>query len=159
MNVTYALKPIGTVRVAKDGFRLLIDREYREALAGLEGFSHVQTVYWFHLNDSDEARSCRVSKRPYKKGPEKLGIFATRSPFRPNPIAVTPSRILEMDEAEGTIRVDYIDAEDGTPILDLKPYHPCSDRVRDAEVPKWCAHWPKCLEDNATFDWGAEFNF
>lgn len=159
MNMTYRLKPIGTVHAGKNGFEIRVEPEYRKALSGLEGFTHVQTLYWFHLNDSDDARSYMVSEKPYKKGPDTLGIFATRSPFRPNPIAITPSRILKLDMVSGTIRVDYIDAEDGTPVLDLKPYHPCSDRVRDAEVPAWCAHWPKCVEENETFDWAAEFNF
>ena len=159
MNTTYELRPIGTVHSGAHRFEIQLDPGYRSALAGLKGFSHVLTLYWLHLNDSDEARSVLVSDKPYRRGPDTLGVFATRSPFRPNPIAVSPSRILDVDMKSGVITVDYVDAEEGTPVLDLKPYHPSSDRVRDAQVPAWCAHWPQCLEESASFDWGAEFNF
>jgi tRNA (Thr-GGU) A37 N-methylase len=47
--------------------------------------------------------------------------------------------------------------EDGTPILDLKPYQPAADRIRDVTVPAWCAHWPQWYEDSAIFDWEGEF--
>jgi len=159
MNPTYKLRPVGTVHSAAHGVEIRVEPEYRDALTGLEGFSHVLTLYWFHLNDNDEARSLRVSNKPYSRGPDTLGIFATRSPLRPNPIAVTSSRILGVDTKSGVITVDCSDAEEGTPVLDLKPYHPSIDRVRDAKVPAWCAHWPRCVEENATFDWSAEFNF
>ena len=65
--------------------------------------------------------------------------------------------VLHIDYERGVIHIPYIDAEDGTPILDIKPYHPCSDRVRDVTVPEWCGHWPKWYEDSASFDWAAEF--
>jgi tRNA (Thr-GGU) A37 N-methylase len=62
-----------------------------------------------------------------------------------------------VDLENGLVIVPWIDAEDGTPILDIKPYHPSSDRVRDVRMPEWCAHWPQSLEDSAAFDWEAEF--
>jgi hypothetical protein len=55
---------------------------------------------------------------------------------------------------EGIVRVPFMDAEDGTPILDIKPYHPSVDRIREVRVPAWCATWPQWYEDSATFDWG-----
>ncbi len=58
---------------------------------------------------------------------------------------------------KGGIYVAYIDAEEGTPIIDIKPYHPATDRIRDVQVPEWCDHWPKWYEDSAEFDWQAEF--
>jgi tRNA (Thr-GGU) A37 N-methylase len=64
-----------------------------------------------------------------------------------------------MDHEKGIIYIPYIDAVDGTPIIDLKPYHPSIDRVRDVSVAKWCDHWPKWYEDSADFDWESEFNF
>jgi hypothetical protein len=66
-------------------------------------------------------------------------------------------QILEIDHDSGAIVVPYIDAEDGTPVIDIKPYHPATDRVRDVSVPDWCSHWPKWHEDSAGFNWAAEF--
>jgi tRNA (Thr-GGU) A37 N-methylase len=59
----------------------------------------------------------------------------------------------------GEIAVPYIDTENGTPVVDIKPYHPSEDRIREAQVPAWCDHWPKWYEDSGSFDWEAEFNY
>ncbi|MGC9523251.1 MAG: TrmO family methyltransferase domain-containing protein [Anaerolineae bacterium] len=76
-----------------------------------------------------------------------IGIFATRSPFRPNPISLTTCPILAIDAAEGRITVVDIDAFDGTPIVDLKAYLPICDRVRDVRVPPWFEKWPEWLPE------------
>ena len=88
-----------------------------------------------------------------------MGVFATRSPVRPNPVAITPVQVLRVDPMTGTVDIPFIDAEDKTPIIDLKPYSPSLDRVREANTPPWCAHWPQWAEDSAAFDWEAEFSF
>ena len=64
-----------------------------------------------------------------------------------------------MDLKNGIIRIDYTDANDGTPVLDIKPYTPSMDRVESPRVPKWCGHWPKSREESADFAWENEFNF
>ncbi len=149
------VNPIGQIRANDEGFYLEINEEYAAALKGLEGFSYLNVLWWGHLYD--EYREIVECDKPYKAGPEKLGIFATRSPVRPNPILLTSVAVMEIDRERGIVRIPYIDAEDGTPILDIKPYHPCSDRIREVAVPAWCAHWPQWYEDSATFDWAAEF--
>lgn len=153
---TFRISPIGYVRAGEEGFRLEIGREYLAGLKGLEGFSHVIVFWWFHKFDGAGYRKTVECDRPYRKGPGRIGVFATRSPVRPNPIACSVAPILGIDRAAGRIVVPWIDADDGTPIVDLKPYHPSGDRVRDAAVPAWCGHWPKWYEDSADFDWGAE---
>ena len=154
---TFSLSPIGAVRANADGFCLEIKLEYRAALKGLDGFSHLDVIWWANLLDEDQYRAIVECDQPYTMGPTKLGIFATRSPVRPNPVAVTPVAILSIDYERGMIYIPYIDAEDGTPLIDLKPYQPCTDRLRDVSVPEWCRHWPQWVEDSATFDWAAEF--
>ena len=154
---TFSISPIGYVRASADGFCLEINPEYRAALKGLEGFSYVDVIWWAHLLDNEQCRAVVECDQPYKKAPAKLGIFATRSPVRPNPVAVTPAAVLSIDYERGMIYIPYIDAEDGTPLIDLKPYHPCTDRVREVSVPEWCRHWPQWVEDSATVDWAAEF--
>jgi len=152
----FRISPIGYVRADQRGFRLEIAEEYRAGLEGLEGFSHVDVLWWCHLLDGAGPRGAVTCERPYRKGPATLGVFATRSPARPNPIAASVAPVLGKDRVAGIIRVPWIDAEDGTPILDLKPYHPSVERVQNAAVPGWCTHWPKWFEDSADFDWGSE---
>lgn len=153
----FVVKPIGHVRAGENGFCLEIDPAYAPALQGLQGFGYVVVVWWCHLLDGPEYRQVLTCQQPYKEAPAEMGIFATRAPVRPNPIAVTPVAVLNLDVERGIITIPYIDAEDGTPILDLKPYYPCIDRVRDVQVPAWCAAWPQWYEDSATFDWSAVF--
>ena len=154
---TFQLRSIGRVIAGEDGYALVIDEPYREALTGLEGFSHLNVLCWFHLVDGTEYRDITVAERPYRDAPDRLGIFATRSPVRPNPIALTPVPVLSIDVPGGLVHIPFIDAEPGTPVLDIKPYHPAVDRIRDVGVPGWCAGWPQWYEDSATFDWGAVF--
>lgn len=92
-------------------------------------------------------------------GPEELGVFAIRSPERPNPVAVSNAGITYVDEENGVVGLTYIDAKGGSPVIDLKPYMPSIDRVKQPVVPDWCSHWPQSVEESGTFDWEAEFNF
>jgi tRNA-Thr(GGU) m(6)t(6)A37 methyltransferase TsaA len=153
----YKLSPVGKVQAGQDGFVLKIASKYRNALKGLDGFGHINVIWWSHYLDAPEHRSGVEAEQPYAKGPSTLGIFASRSPLRPNPICVSTAAVISVDVEKGLVIVPWIDAEDGTPILDIKPYHPSSDRIRDVKMPKWCQHWPQWYEDSAEFDWSAEF--
>ena len=156
---TFTLQPIGYIETKGNGFFIQVSPEFKDALVGLDGFSHLKTLYWFDKLDKPETRSILQVDSPYKKAPDVLGIFATRAPVRPNLIAMTTVGVIDIDEENGRIQVDYIDAEDGSPLLDLKPYTPCEDRVENPSVPEWSAHWPKNVETSGEFDWDNEFNF
>jgi tRNA (Thr-GGU) A37 N-methylase len=151
----FEVSAIGRVAVDEEGFALRLDAPWRAGLAGLAGFSHVTAVWWAHRVDEPGRRRVVELERPYAKGPAKLGVFATHSPARPNPICATTVPILRVDEQAGLLRIPWIDAEDGTPLLDLKAYHR-SERVRETQVPEWCRHWPAWWEDAGAFDWAAE---
>jgi tRNA-Thr(GGU) m(6)t(6)A37 methyltransferase TsaA len=157
MKTEFKLTQIGTVHAGENGFVLEISPEYRAALNGLDGFSHLNVLWWFHLLDAPQYRAVTECPQPYQHAPETLGIFATRSPVRPNPLALSVVPVLGIEREKGLIYVAYLDAEEGTPILDIKPYHSCTDRVREVRVPAWSAHWPQWYEDSAEFDWEAEF--
>lgn len=157
MTEEYQIFPIGYVRSNENGFFLQIEKPYIPALKDLETFSHIQVLCWFQRSDSPENRAMTEVEQPYRNAPARVGIFATRSPIRPNPIALSAAPVLRIDHEQGLIEIPYIDAEDGTPIVDLKPYHPSCDRIKEVTVPKWCSHWPKWYEDSADFDWEAEF--
>jgi tRNA-Thr(GGU) m(6)t(6)A37 methyltransferase TsaA len=153
----FAVIPIGTIGADRGEFVIRISEAYRPALAELDGFSHLNVLWWCHLLDDPLYREMVVAEKPYTNGPQEVGIFATRSPARPNPIALTVVPVLSIDHDSGEIRAPYIDAEDGSPVLDIKPYLPAVDRIRTTTSPRWCADWPEWYEDSATFDWGSVF--
>ncbi len=154
---SYSISPVGTV-IARDGnFSIQLEPQYIPAILGLDGFSHLNIIWWSHYLDQPEPRAQLTAPQPYKNSPATLGIFATRSPMRPNPICVSVAQVISVDENEGTIQLAWIDAEDGTPVLDIKPYLPCCDRVRRVSTPSWNSHWPDCYEESGDFDWAAEF--
>lgn len=156
---TLTLKPIGKVRADDGGMRIELSKEYAPALAGLEGFSHICVLWWFSDFDSPDMRSYYQTPAPYKGGSDVMGTFATRGPVRPNPIALTTVGVQRIDHENGIIEIDWIDAHDQSPVLDIKPYTPSADRVLSATVPSWCAHWPKSLEESEGFNWEEQFNF
>lgn len=79
--------------------------------------------------------------------------------MRPNGIALTSVYVTYIDHENGIIGLGYIDANDGSPVIDIKPYIPSIDRVENPKMPDWCKHWPKCVEESGDFDWESEFNF
>ncbi|WP_018752031.1 SAM-dependent methyltransferase [Paenibacillus sanguinis] len=155
----FTVKSIGKVRSDESGMRIELEKEFIPALTNLEGFGYINILWWFHQSDTEEACSKLVENSPYKDSPDQLGTFATRSPERPNPIALTCAYITDLDADNGIIGLAYIDAEDGSPVIDIKPYTPSFDRVEDPIVPDWCASWPKSVETSDDFDWSKVFNF
>ena len=155
----FQLNPIGAIRVSEEGTFIELEPAYVPALKALDGFSHLNVLWWFSGFDTQEARRTLDVAQPYKAAPAVMGIFATRSPVRPNPIALTAVELIHIDEAQGLIQIAYIDANDGSPVLDIKPYTPSLDRVETPGVPAWCSHWPKSLEQSGSFNWENEFNF
>ncbi|MBQ9528331.1 MAG: SAM-dependent methyltransferase [Fretibacterium sp.] len=136
-----------------------LNPRYAGGLKDLEDYSHVQVLWWADGCDNETGRSTLTEKKPYKKGPDEMGVFATRSPERPNPIAVSNVEIAYVDAVKGRVGLYYIDAFDGTQVIDLKPYVPSIDRIENPRTPGWCRHWPKSYEESSNFDWEAEFNF
>lgn len=102
-----------------------------EVVQGLEGFSHVWLVFLFHEHLAKEQRGVTMVRPPRLGGNEKRGVFATRSPFRPNPIGLSLVELVEMRES-GELVVRGVDVVDGTPLLDIKPYVAFADTPRDA---------------------------
>jgi tRNA-Thr(GGU) m(6)t(6)A37 methyltransferase TsaA len=133
----YELRPIGHVSKSTGQPKLVIDTEYKDAMVNLELFSHIIVLWWIDGVDNPEDRKRLLANPPRNKNPEQSGVFACRSPFRPNPIGHTISAVLEVNHETSEILLDHMDANDGSPILDVKPYLPSSDRVTDARVAPW----------------------
>lgn len=156
--MNYSIITIGKAFAGEEGFGIEVEPQYRGALEGLEGFSHIQVIWWFTECDNETSRNKLAEKKPYKHSPDVLGTFATRSPERPNPIAVSTAHVTNLDKENGILALAWLDAFDGTPVLDIKPYIPSADRVEAPEVPEWCRHWPQNVETSGEFDWQGEFN-
>lgn len=155
----FTVTSIGRVLNDENGMRIVLEKEVIPALTHMEGFGYLHVLWWFHQNDNDRSRHKLTESRPYKNSPDILGTFATRSPERPNPIALTCAYVTDIDCENGILTLAYIDAENGTPVLDIKPYTPSFDRVENPIVPQWCSHWPNSVESSGDFDWESVFNF
>ncbi|MBB4265402.1 TrmO family methyltransferase domain-containing protein [Roseospira visakhapatnamensis] len=157
MGPIFGVRGIGETRFEHGDYALHILPAYRDALEGLQGFSHAIALWWAHDADSASLRDQTTCKRPYTSSKADVGIFASRSEARPNPIGMSVFAILEVDVAHGIITTPFIDTHPNTPLIDIKPYVPALDRVDRASIPQNFAHWPKSLEDSACFDWSQEF--
>lgn len=130
----YSVFPIGYVRKEEGKTKIVLERDFQPGLDGLDGFSHVYVLYWFDRNDVPEKRSIlKVHPRGDLRNP-LTGVFATRSPMRPNLIALSLCRIVSIHD--NVLEVQDIDALPDTPVLDLKPFVPGMN-PEDAEVPDW----------------------
>ncbi|MDD3051873.1 MAG: TrmO family methyltransferase, partial [Candidatus Cloacimonetes bacterium] len=138
-TITVDLKICGSVK-KHQGLTLLKmnDETY---LRSLSEISHLKIFWWFDKFDKPAYRKVTVSEPPYEKAP-KTGIFASRSPVRPNPIALTTARIVSIDFENCTIQTSMLDCFDNTPIIGISPYNPKFDRIDDFFVPQWVEHWP-----------------
>lgn len=135
MNDTFQIHPIGWIGKKESTINIEIDPRYKDALLGMEGFSHILVLYWFHENDDSENRNI-LQVRP-RRNPENplTGVFATHAPVRPNLIAVSTCKIESID---GTIiRIDDIDARDGSPVVDIKCYVPEKRAFTNLKMPDW----------------------
>ncbi|NHQ88620.1 tRNA (N6-threonylcarbamoyladenosine(37)-N6)-methyltransferase TrmO [Iodobacter sp. HSC-16F04] len=110
--------------------KLLPPYNRSEAVRGLEDFSHVWLTFVFHQSATDWKPTVRP---PRLGGNTRIGVFASRSPFRPNPIGLSLVELIKVDTQSGaTLTFKGIDLVDGTPILDIKPYIPYAESIPDA---------------------------
>jgi tRNA-Thr(GGU) m(6)t(6)A37 methyltransferase TsaA len=131
----YTICPVGVVRKQDDTAWIEIFDEYRDAMLGLEGFSHIHVLFWFHENDTAELRrTLQVHPRKDPSNP-LTGVFATHSPMRPNLIGLTRCRIMGIEESR--ILIDAIDARDGSPVIDIKCFIPDAQPLAEVRLPKW----------------------
>ena len=134
-EVSFQLTPVGKVEKQGDAARIRIFDRYADALLGLEGWSHVNVLWWFDKNDVPEKRRIlRVHPQGKQENP-LTGVFACRAPVRPNLIGLSVCKILEVKK--NVVHVDTIDAFDGTPVLDLKPFVPPDALAQGIKVPDW----------------------
>ena len=112
---------------------IIIDTKWTEGLEGLEGFSHIIVLFWFDRLDREEVL---MKVHPmHREDLPATGLFATRTPNRPNRLGETAVRLLERQA--NVLKVKGLDALDGTPVLDIKPYLLGGDLIPAATEPPW----------------------
>ena len=112
--------------------KIVINREFARGLEGLEDFSHVYVVFWLH-EIPEPSHRLRVHPRG-RQDLKKVGVFASRSPHRPNPIGLTLVKLL--NKKGEILTVKGLDAYNGTPVVDIKPYDK-RDSAPRPRVPAW----------------------
>lgn len=142
----YNTPKIGCIRKKEGQYFLELNEQCIELINGLKGFSHIKILWWFDKFDKKNYRKITECNPPYENAP-RTGIFASRSPVRPNPIAMTAAKIESIDLMNKRIKISPIDAFDNTPIINIIPYIPVYDRVREYKVPEWLKHWPEWVDD------------
>jgi len=161
-NKKIVLNPIGFVKMnEKEGkFWIEIKEQFRPALKELEKFTHANIFWWADKNDTPKRRGVLISEDlpPFygDKAPS-MGVFANRSEFRPNPIALSAVKIIKIDMEKGIIQVAWLDTFQDTPIIDIKPYLPMVDIIESADYPSYLQHWPKSQEKSVEF-WAQQEN-
>lgn len=153
----FTLNAIGTIQIKDNRYDIQLFREYIPGLLHVEHFSHLYIIWWAHLTDTPEIRKRIVTKNIFRLAPGEDGVFASRSPERPNPVMISIIKVDTIDLNNGTIITPFIDAEDGTPIIDIKPYFPV-ERIKNCTTPSCYGHWPKWAEDAENFNWKNEIN-
>ena len=131
----FLVHAIGHIRKQADRIWIEVDPPYRDAMLGLNGFSHIYVFYWLHENDTPRQRAT-LQVHP-RKNPENplTGVFATHAPVRPNLIAMTRCHVLNI--TEDRIYVTDIDARDGSPLIDIKCYIPHDKEDLPVRLPAW----------------------
>ena len=114
--------------------KIVINDEYTDCLDGIEDFSHLIIFFWTHKVPEKARQIKRVHPAGIKKIPMK-GIFATRSPVRPNPICKTTVKLIE--RKGNTLIVEGLDAIDDTPVIDIKPHLPFYDSPCNIKLAGW----------------------
>ncbi len=113
---------------------IIINEDLKEALSKIDEFSHIIVIYWMHKLPPSQRSVTKV----HPKGNQNLplvGVFASRSPARPNPIGITTVKLIE--RRYNVLKVTGLDAVDGTPVLDIKPYIPDHDSTSEIKTPGW----------------------
>jgi len=135
------LRFVGVVEKAgEEEARISVFSSFCAGLKEIGGFSHLIILYWLHQRDSERDRqTLLVFPRRHAVSTE-TGVFACRSPSRPNSIGMCVVELLKVEDCR--LYVKGLDALEGSPIVDIKPYLPRADLVRNARAPEWASQGP-----------------
>ncbi len=135
MEERFTIVPIGVVEKQGEDMAVRVYDAFADGLLGLDQHSHIILLTWFHENDLTEKRqTLQVHPRGDRRNP-LTGVFATRSPVRPNLLALFVCGVLSIEE--NRVFINPIEAFDGSPVIDIKPYIPRIDAIPGATGPVW----------------------
>ncbi len=142
MSMRGELRLIGIVeKSGEQEAKIRILPEFCPGLKGIIDFSHMIILYWIHLLDNEKDRRTLMVFPKRHSVNVKTGVFACRSPSRPNPIGLCVVELLKIEECVLTVK--GLDALEGSPIIDIKPYIPRADSIPDAKFPDWTLRGPQ----------------
>jgi len=142
MNRKGELHFIGIVEKAgEQEAKVRIFPEFCAGLKGIKDFSHLIILYWIHLRDNEEERRTLLVFPKRHAWNVETGVFASRSPSRPNSIGLCVVELLKVEDCILTVK--DLDALEDSPIIDVKPYIPRADSIPTARAPEWTLHGPK----------------
>jgi len=136
----FKVSPIGHVQKSEEHTLVILDKKYEPGLLGIDGYSHVYIFWWFDRNDTPEKRAVLQVHPMGNQDNPLTGVFATRSPVRPNLVALTLCKIVSVKE--NVVEVEKIDAFDGTAVIDIKPFIPGYDNQRELARIEWAQAHP-----------------
>jgi tRNA-Thr(GGU) m(6)t(6)A37 methyltransferase TsaA len=146
---TFAVASIGTVKCAvtemsqggwaKIDSEIHLDPQLAGGLQGLAGFSHILVAFFLDRAQGFDPAKQLLRKPRGRDDLAAVGVFAQRTKYRPNPIGITAVSLLGIDG--NVVKVRGLDALDGTPVLDIKPYMPPFDRMENVRMPPWVEHF------------------
>ena len=141
MSVRAEVHFVGVVlRSNEEQAEVRVFPEFCPGLKQITGFSHLIILYWMHLRDGEKERKTLLVFPKKHSVNVETGVFACRSPSRPNPVGLCVVELTKVEECVLTVK--GLDAAEGSPIVDIKPYLPRADCIPDARVPEWTSQGP-----------------
>ncbi len=138
------LRPIGRVKNSIRHFKregwesvvseIILDPPYSEALDGIEDYSHILILFWISRIKTRQRKIKKIHPKSRSDLP-LVGVFATRTQYRPNPIGLTLVRLISRNK--NVLKVKGLDALQGTPIIDIKPISPRHEFLQKYKIPEW----------------------
>ena len=136
---SFGIYQIGTVKIEQEACYIEIHQPYLAGLRHIENFSHIFVLWWISMRDNPQDRSQLLAYPPQLETDIETGVFSSRSPARPNPIGLTKVKLIKVEN--NRLYIDRIDAIDGTPVVDIKPYLPGdAANIDDLKLPEWFVH-------------------
>ena len=124
---------------AKINSEIHLDPQLAGGLQGLDGYSHILVAFFLDRAQGFDPATQLLRKPRGREDMQAVGVFAQRTKYRPNPLGITAVQLLGIEG--NVLKVRGLDALDGTPVLDIKPYMPPFDRMEDVKMPPWVEHF------------------
>lgn len=136
----YNISPLGMIRNLNGKMYIQLDQMIAV------NAKHIIVYWWFDKFDKDIYRRVTECDPPYENAP-KSGIFATRSPVRPNPIAMTVAQVIKVDQVNKRVYISEIESFDKTPCIGISEYDSAHNTLETCKLPQWLSHWPQYIKE------------